>query len=110
MQRLWDWADEHGVPDLTWVTNEWQPEEGQPEEGYWRGIPRGKEALLSVTGLNLQQLGIETLPPEIGKLTNLKSLNLDENKLTELPCEIRNLTQLTSLSISWNEFSSLNYS
>jgi hypothetical protein len=38
------------------------------------------------------------LPPEIGKLTNLKSLILNANQLTELPLEIENLSNLTVLS------------
>ncbi|HEY3473740.1 MAG TPA: hypothetical protein VGK56_03970, partial [Anaerolineales bacterium] len=47
-----------------------------------------------------------TLPPEIGKLTQLKSLYLDDNELTgPVPAEIGNLSQLEVARLGKNHFS-----
>ena len=74
-----------------------------------------------VTELDLAGQGLTTLPPEIGKLTQLKKLMLGryiideddnyiasiENSLTELPPEIGQLTALETLDLSGNQLSSL---
>ena len=63
--------------------------------------------------LDLAGLEIDELPPEIGKLTNLKTLVLglwDEkrgsrgNNLKTLPDEIGQLTELRSLFLGHNQF------
>ena len=59
------------------------------------------------TGLDLGGKGIEELPPEIGRLTQLTRLNLIENQLTSLPPEIGQLTQLNWLSLRSNQLTSL---
>ena len=41
---------------------------------------------------------LESLPAEIGQLTSLTVLDLGENKLTSLPAEIGQLTSLTELT------------
>ncbi|MGK7942176.1 MAG: COR domain-containing protein, partial [Crocosphaera sp.] len=57
--------------------------------------------------LNLSFKGLTSLPPEIGKLTNLTSLDLLSNQLTNLPAEIGQLTNLTSLNLSNNQLTNL---
>jgi hypothetical protein len=52
------------------------------------------------TSLNLSDLGLTKVPPEIGQLTQLQHLNLDVNPLTTLPPEIGQLTQLQVLYLS----------
>ncbi|MCP4570005.1 MAG: hypothetical protein GY841_20685 [FCB group bacterium] len=52
------------------------------------------------TTLDLSDIGLTALPPEIGQLTHLKRLVLSENKLTELPSEIGQLTALEVLNLS----------
>jgi len=50
--------------------------------------------------LNLSELGLTSLPSEIGNLINLTELNLSKNKLTSLPNEIGNLINLQKLYLS----------
>jgi len=98
IQRLWNWADINHVPA-------------------WKGIPREKEKLLSVTGLNLipeemfdDEIGYQTsaalleLPPEIGRLVGLRQIIIEHGFLSELPAEIGNLINLNVLSVE-NNFS-----
>ena len=49
----------------------------------------------------------DTLPKEIGNLTNLKTLFLWGNSLTTFPKEIGKLTNLTYLSFDWQEMESI---
>ena len=53
--------------------------------------------------LDLSKQDLETVPPEIGRLTRLTSLDLRHNHVTEIPSRITQLTQLTSLNLSWNQ-------
>ena len=46
------------------------------------------------TSLDLSDLGLTSLPAEMGRLTNLKQLQLDHNQLTSLPPEIGRLAKL----------------
>lgn len=54
--------------------------------------------------LDLSNLALSSLPPEIGQLTNITSLNLGYNKLNNLPDEITRLKNLTSLNLEFNCF------
>lgn len=75
------------------------------------GLPRKLQLALGapeyVTELNLPRKGITELPPEIGKLVNLKRLNLFRNNLTSLPPEIGQLKNLEVLMISGNKLTKL---
>ncbi len=106
IERLWVWADENYIPDLTWVENE-----RLKNGGFWKGLPRTKDKLLSFTELDLRKRKwgkqLLELPKEIGNLTNLAELDLGSNKLTELPREIGNLTNLTRLSLWSNKLTEL---
>ncbi len=59
------------------------------------------------TELNLSRQGLEKLPTEIGRLTQLTSLDLRNNQLSELPETLTALTQLTSLHLYGNQLSEL---
>ncbi len=57
--------------------------------------------------LSLADLGLTSLPPQIGLLTQLTWLDLSSNQLTSLPPEIGLLTQLTWLDLKVNLLTSL---
>jgi len=59
------------------------------------------------TELLLLDLGLSSLPEQIGDLTDLTSLNLGDNQLTTLPERIGNLTALTSLDLNHNQLTTL---
>jgi len=66
-----------------------------------------KAARTGATELDLSELGLTSLPPEIGGLTNLTTLWLNENQLTSLPPEIGGLANLTELYLYKNQLTSL---
>jgi internalin A len=53
--------------------------------------------------LNLSQMDLRELPPEIGNITNLTALHLNNNYLRALPDSIGNLTNLTFLDLNFNQ-------
>lgn len=61
----------------------------------------------SGTALQLSNLGLAEVPPQMFELTQLKRLYLDGNALTELPAEIGRLQQLEVLSVSSNQLTAL---
>ena len=61
----------------------------------------------SLTGLDLGDNAISSLPAEIGALTGLTSLALDDNDLTSVPPELAALTSLTDLYLDNNELTGL---
>ncbi len=98
MQILWDWADNNDIADLSWEEND-NIEQG----GYWIGLSRDKEKLLTYDNLILSEEELWELPKEIGNLVNLKSLYFDKNYLTGIPGEIGSLINLTQLNLSDNQ-------
>ncbi|MBF0465738.1 MAG: TIR domain-containing protein [Nitrospirae bacterium] len=75
------------------------------EEELLKEINKAHQCNLS--SLLLPYKEITTLPPEIGKLTNLQKLDISNNQLTHLPSEIGKLTGLKELAISRNRLESL---
>lgn len=59
------------------------------------------------TILDLQQCGLETVPPIVWKLTKIEALVLTDNKLEELPSQIKNLKKLRYLGADKNRLSAL---
>jgi internalin A len=72
-----------------------------------RRIEKCRSLGLRGTNLNLNDLGLITLPPEIEQCTALTKLQLFNNQLTTLPPEIRQCTALTSLSLYSNQLTTL---
>jgi Leucine-rich repeat (LRR) protein len=59
------------------------------------------------TELDFSDYGLETIPEEIGGLTQLRSLNLSVNRLRTLPESIGNLKQLRTLHLGRNQLERL---
>jgi Leucine-rich repeat (LRR) protein len=57
--------------------------------------------------LDLSNLSLTELPPEIGQLGVLRSLNLSNNQLSSLPPEMAQLESLTYLILDDNRFSAV---
>ncbi len=57
--------------------------------------------------LDLAGLGLDSLPPEIGRLTQLTELNLARNRLTSLPDWMGDLTAVTHLNLTGNRLTTL---
>jgi Leucine-rich repeat (LRR) protein len=70
-------------------------------------LPKEIGQLTNLTSLDLCDNNLTILPKEIGQLTNLTSLNLWHNELTILPKDIGQLTNLTSLYLNSNKLTSL---
>ncbi len=81
------------------------------EARQWLNDSTNEHQLAGISELNLVNLNLYYLPPEIGKLTQLEELNLSNNQLTSLSnefCEaLGKLTQLELLFLSNNQFTSL---
>ena len=84
MNKLWKWADDNEIHEFY--------------------IPRNERELLDITNLDLQHQKLNSIPSEIGCLTNLTSLNLSHNKLDNLLNEISRLKELHTLDLSYNKF------
>jgi Leucine-rich repeat (LRR) protein len=82
-------------------------QENEPSP-YEIALQRIEEARVSrATSLDLRELGLRELPPEIGSLSELTLLSLNINELSILPPEIGNLTNLQTLDLQVNRLSSL---
>ncbi|WP_052435856.1 leucine-rich repeat domain-containing protein [Neochlamydia sp. EPS4] len=57
--------------------------------------------------LELNNLGLTSLPPEIGQLSQLQRLELSGNQLTILPAELWQLSQLQVLDLSDNQLTTI---
>lgn len=61
----------------------------------------------TVTTLDLSNLKIKEISPEIGEFYNLRVLNLHNNQLTKLPVEIGKLRNLSTLNLNKNQLTVL---
>jgi len=78
------------------------------DAGYQEALRRIEAARVSgATKLDLSQLGIETLPPEIGQLTTLQTLDLSHNELTTVSPQVSDLVHLQILNLSFNQLTIL---
>ena len=83
-------------------------EQLSPEQAYQEALKRIERARKTGdTALGLMNLGLKSVPPEIGRLTALTRLDLSFNQLSTLPPEIGRLTALTRLDLSGNQLSTL---
>ena len=64
VERLLNWADKNSVPDLEWIEHD-----SYLKGGYFRGLPRDKSKLLSLSKLNFLGSQLTELPVEIGPIS-----------------------------------------
>ena len=83
------------------------PSMAAKDRGSFESIKKALRKPHLAVKLDLRRAGLDQLPPEIGKLTNLKELYLSQNQLADLPVEIRQLENLRSLGLSRNRFRKL---
>lgn len=58
----------------------------------------------SLVTLCLSNIGLQNLPPEVGRLTRLRVVDLSHNFLSDLPQEMEKLSHLESLKLAANAF------
>ncbi len=73
----------------------------------WLNNPLNQEKIGLITKLDLSEMNLTVLPPEIGKLSQLNMLSLYGNLLTIIPSDIGKLSQLTHLGLSRNRLTTL---
>ncbi|WP_166157902.1 leucine-rich repeat domain-containing protein [Neochlamydia sp. AcF84] len=61
----------------------------------------------NIVTLNLNDLGLTFLPPELWQLTKLEELCLNGSQLTHLPAKIGQLSQLKFLHLRWNQLTDI---
>jgi Leucine-rich repeat (LRR) protein len=66
----------------------------------WREVRRALRAAARAKALSA--LGLTTLLPEVGQLSELQGLDLSDNQLTSVPGELGQLTQLQNLDLAKN--------
>ncbi len=66
-----------------------------------------RDILNHVTDLNLANRHLQTLPPEVLFLTQLKTLNLENNELRKLPAGLAKLPHLTCVTLSNNQLTEI---
>lgn len=119
-ESLFKWGDDN-IPDLYFVEgdDDFTDEDGTPYfEGFWTGLPRDKDTLLSLEALDLSWHGVSEIPEQLRHLTQLKSLTFDksrdgltaphwklsknESRIKEIPDWISELHNLEELSLVGN--------
>lgn len=102
VNKLFQWADENCIPNYEWVEDK-----DFDEGGYYNGIPRDENTLLSLKILRLNDLHIEQLPIEFFNLIQLEELKINNSNLRILSNEIKKLNNLTDLYLANNNLNNL---
>ncbi|MBS0603884.1 MAG: leucine-rich repeat domain-containing protein [Verrucomicrobia bacterium] len=68
----------------------------------WFDDPANADRLNQIANLNLSNLGIKTIPPQITKCTQLRELDLYNNNITDVS-PLKNLGQLQKLDLAQNK-------
>lgn len=114
MRRLFNWADKHQLPELTWYES--INDETMEYNGLWHGFPRDERQLLAMTVLNLDWHDLAELPEELGNLTQLVEISINkcpqglqilpepatDNYLTVMPEWLFDLPQLRRIDLGGN--------
>ena len=120
INELFQWADNNHIPELQYYEDLW--DEGNDEwidHGFWIGLPRNKEALLSLEELDLSWHSCSQIPDQIRHLTKLKALRFAKRPdglqppfsilangqaaIEEIPDWISQLENLEEMDLSGNK-------
>ena len=71
------------------------------------GLKESGKNLFTVKYFDLSGNKLASVPPELGKLSNLESLHLECNQLDDIPPEVGNLINLTLLRLQNNQLTSI---
>lgn len=100
LQSIWNRLDQtfEGIPQLADLEAIKQ----------WFEDPTNQPVLDQFTELDLSDLGLWVIPPQISKFTQLEELNLSKNHISAIPNfhSLGNLSQLTVLDLSHNKIPS----
>ncbi len=66
----------------------------------WQNIIKARQLEILI----LDSCDIQTLPEQIGLLTNLKNISLSNNKISKLPNSFSKLKKLSNINLNFNEF------
>lgn len=117
IDKLFQWANDNNVPELEYFEDLWEAGNSKTvDDGFWHGLPRNKEAMLSMTELNLDWHDLTELPGELGNLRQLTKISCckepdglqakpsprTDNQLTCIPDWITDLPNLRSICFSGN--------
>lgn len=82
IDELFQWADENNIPELQYIEGHEVNEdgEGQFEEGFWIGLPRDKNTLLTLGELDLSWHGCTEMPIQLRHLKQLKVLRFAKSR------------------------------
>ncbi|MBS0603883.1 MAG: leucine-rich repeat domain-containing protein [Verrucomicrobia bacterium] len=72
----------------------------------WYDDPANADLLNSIVALDLSNLGLKAIPPQITKYTQLRQLNLSNNQITDVSA-LENFTQLARLNLSHNQITDI---
>jgi Leucine-rich repeat (LRR) protein len=120
IDELFQWADEHNVPELQYIDDFIEIGDGTLVDfGFWFGLPRDKEALLNLEELDLSWHSCNEIPEQIRHLKKLKKFSFDKwrtglqspfyknsdgpEKIKEIPAWIIELENLEELSLCNND-------
>lgn len=102
IERLFQWADENRIPNYEWIEDK-----DHKEGGYYNGIPRDADFLLSLKSLRFYDLCIEKLPKEFFNLIQLEELKICNSNFRILSNEIKKLINLTDIYLADNNLNNL---
>lgn len=110
--ELTEWADEHGIAQISNITTNTPPEnlenvllnitELDLSHKTIDHFPDAFANLSKIKRLSMHHMRLESLPEVITALASLEHLDLSHNRLRTLPEDMVKLTSLEVLDVSWN--------
>jgi Leucine-rich repeat (LRR) protein len=120
IDALFQWADNNNIPELQFIEDDTLCDDGErPIEGFWVGLPRDREVLVSLEELDLSWHSCSEIPKQIKYLKKLKKFRFSKSRdgrqppfmknadgldaIEEIPDWITELENLEELDLSHNK-------